>query len=60
MIASKILAYSNLPSGPFFIFCILVLALSKGKEKKDAKNPETALALYRKNSILTKEKMSLL
>lgn len=39
------LPYSNLPSGPFFIFCILVLALSKGKEKNEAKNPETPLAL---------------
>ena len=39
------LAYGNLPSAPFFIFCILVFALSNGSEKNDAKNPATALAL---------------
>jgi len=43
------LAYGNLPSAPSFIFCILVLALSKGKEKKAAKNPEAALALSNEN-----------
>ena len=37
--------YGYLPSLPFFIFCILVLALSKGNEMKAAKKPAIALAL---------------
>ena len=43
------LAYGNLPSGPTFIFCILVLALSNGNASTEDTKPETALALYINN-----------
>jgi hypothetical protein len=44
--------YGNYPSGPFFIFCIFVLALSKGRDIKEAKNPAIPEALIDKNIII--------
>lgn len=43
--ASKIFLYGKVPSGFFFIFWILVFALSKGKLTNEDKKPEIKLAL---------------